>query len=133
MPHSREGAETRSHFNARLFDFLGFRIAGDIGAYSTYTDRYVRKVVYYYTPPSKPPTPAQVAQRTRFANAHAAWKALTDQQKLDLENASRALSLRITGKNLFMSAALTNKISQYSTVARQCGIDLPPVTYIPYP
>lgn len=131
MPTSLLGLETRSHYKGSVTNLLGMRLSGDIGEYSVYTDRYGRKVWYYYTPPAKPPTPAQVRCRARFAEAHRTWKALTSEQKAALEDASRKLSLTITGKNLWMSAALTNKPSQYLTVERQSGIPLPALILVP--
>lgn len=106
-------------------NLIGLRIQGDIGEYTTYTDRYGRKVVYYYTPPAKPPTAAQVRCRARFAYAHALWKNLTDQEKEALEDCSRALSLPMTGKNIYMSASLRQRNTQYLTLQRQSGITLP--------
>lgn len=125
MPHDPLAKETASHFKGSHFNLLGFRISGDIGEYSTYTDRYGRKVVYYYTPPAKPPSPKQATQRARFAAAHANWKALTNIQKKALEDMSRALSLRMTGKNVYMSASMKNGTSQYLTLQKQSGIVLP--------
>jgi hypothetical protein len=131
MPNSLLGLNTRSHFKTSVFNLLGTRISGDIGEYTTYTDRYGRKVVFYYTPPAKPPTPAQVRCRARFAESHRLWKLLTTSQKEDLEHMSRALSLPMTGKNVYMSCSLRNKPEQYLTLQRQSGITLPPLTITP--
>jgi hypothetical protein len=131
MPNSPLGLETRSHFKGSQFNVLGIWISGDIGEYTTYTDRKGRKVVYYYTPPKKPPSPRQVRCRARFAHAHALWKALTNDEKKALEDCSRKLSLPITGKNIYMSASLTNKVSQYATLERQSKITLPTLTLTP--
>lgn len=131
MPNSPLGLGTRSHYKGSAFNILGVWISGDIGEYTTYTDRHHRKVVYYYTPPKKPPSPAQQRCRARFAYAHALWKALTDDEKKALEDCSRKMSLTITGKNIYMSASLTNKTSQYETLQRQSGITLPALTLTP--
>lgn len=131
MPHSLLGKETRSHYKGSVINLLGLWISGDIGEYSIYTDRYGRKVWYYYTPPAKPPTPAQVRCRARFAEAHRTWKALSDDQKKALEDCSRKLSLTITGKNIWMSAAMRGRESQYLTLQRQSGIELPTLTLVP--
>ena len=131
MPNSPLGLATRSHFKTSVFNLLGTRIQGDIGEYTTYTDRYGRKVVFYYTPPAKPPSPLQVRCRQRFAYAHALWKDLTDDEKKTLEDASRTLSLPMTGKNIYMSASLKNKPDEYQTLARQAGTTLPTLTITP--
>lgn len=131
MPTSPLGLGTRSHFKGAAVNILGLRISGDIGEYTTYTDRYGRKVVYYYTPPAKPPTAAQVRCRARFAYAHAAWKALTPEEKAALEDCSRKLSLPITGKNIWMSASLRQRDTQYLTLERQSGITLPSLVITP--
>ena len=125
MPNSPLGLGTRSHYRGSVINLIGLWISGDIGEYSCYTDRYGRKVFYYYTPPAKPPSPAQVRCRARFAESHRTWKSLTDLEKLALEDCSRKLSLRITGKNIWMSASLTHRDSQYLTLQRQSGITLP--------
>lgn len=131
MPTSQLGLETRSHMKTSVINMLGLSISGDIGEYSCYTDRYGRKVFYYYTPPAKPPSPAQARCRARFAYAHALWKQLTDGEKKALEDCSRKMSLPITGKNIYMSASLKGKESQYQTLERQSGIPLPPLTLTP--
>lgn len=131
MPTSPLGLGTRSHFRTSVFNLLGTRISGDIGEYTTYTDRYGRKVVFYYTPPAKPPTLKQKRCRHRFRLANQSWAALTDDEKKALEDCSRKLSLPITGKNIWISAAMKNKPEQYFTLQRQSGITLPPLVIVP--
>ena len=126
MPNSRgQAQETKSHFSTQAFNLLGLRVQGDIGAYTTYTDRRGRKVVFYYSPPTKPPTAPQIRCRARFAMANALWQSLTLEEKAALEDCTRRLSLPWTGKNLWISCSLKNLPEQYLTAERQSGIALP--------
>jgi len=117
--------ETASHFSTSAFNLLGLRVQGDIGSYTCYTSARGRKVVFYYSPPTKPPTPAQVRCRWRFGEANRTWQLLTAPQKLALEDCSRRLSLPMTGKNIWISASMKNLPTQYLTLQRQSGIALP--------
>lgn len=106
-------------------DVLGFAVAGDIGGYSLYTDRFGRKVAYPKSPPKEPPSARQVQCRSDFRNAQAAWKALTKQQKKDLEDACRRTAIPVTGQNLYISAILRHDKDSYLTIQRQSKITLP--------
>jgi len=104
---------------------LGIQVQGDLGPWTIYTDRKGRKKWFLYSPPTKPPTPNQLVARNRFRTAVLNWKALTAEQKFNLEEACRRLSLCITGQNLFVSTQLTHKQTAYATVARQSRLTLP--------
>jgi hypothetical protein len=112
------------------WNLLGTWVSGDLGGYTIYTDRFGRKNVFEKSPPEKPPTPAQIHQRARFKQAQAAWRALTPQERDNLETATRRLSIPMTGQNLYLKAALRNMDSAVRTVERQSGIPLPTVPYI---
>lgn len=114
------------------FALLGFRVTGDIGGVSVWTDRHGRKTLYPIAPPKHPASTEQALFRTRFGQAVAAWKALTPTQKENLENACRMMSLRLTGQNLYVSAALKNMNANVQAIARQTGLTLPTVPYIPH-
>lgn len=109
------------------WNLIAARLAGDIGGVTIYTDRYLRKTVYPISPPDKPPSPEQTTLRSRFAQAQAAWKALTAQEKANLEEACRRANLRLTGQNLYISAALKHMNENVQAVGRQTGLTLPTV------
>lgn len=109
------------------WNLIAARLAGDIGGVTCYTDRFGRKTVYPISPPDKPASPEQTTLRGRFAQAVAAWKALTAQEKANLEEACRKASLRLTGQNLYISAALKGMNANVQAIARQTGISLPTV------
>lgn len=113
------------------YNLLGLGVSGDLGGITIYTDRFGRKVAFPKAPPDKPPSAAQIEQRTRFANAQKAWAALTPSEKQSLEDAVNKSGIVMTGHNLYISVALTNQQESLDTVARQTGLTLPPVPYIP--
>lgn len=112
------------------WNLIGTWVSGDVGGYTVYTDRFGRKTVFPKSPPEKPPTTAQLAQRARFAAAQSAWSQLSASEKANLEAACRRLSLSLTGQNLFMKASLMNMDSALRTVERQSGITLPAAPYV---
>ena len=129
MPQ-RRGDGPVSTANAKQLGMLGMRVQGDLGPWTIYTDKKGRKKWFLYSPPTKPATPNQIIHRNRFKTAIESWKALPDDEKAALENASRAASLSITGQNLFVSALLTSRSVSYAAVARQTGITLPELPVI---
>lgn len=130
MPNRSQGQGIKSHSKTVPLSLLGMRVSGDLGPYTLYTDRYLRKQFFYYTPPTKIPTPAQAAQRLRFKEAQAGWNALTSQEKENLEDACRAASLTLTGQNLYISASIKQMTESYEAVGQQTGIPLPPLTQV---
>jgi len=129
MPGSRQrtGDGPVSHSKTVPLNFLGMQVSGDFGPFTVYRDRYRRIQLFYYSPPTKPPTPAQLAHRARFVAAQAAWSALTDDEKYNLEEACRRTSLCLTGQNLYISATLKRKTDQYNIVGKQANLQLPPL------
>jgi hypothetical protein len=113
------------------WNLLALRVSGDVGGFTIYTDRNMRKVVFPKSPPEKPPSPRQLDNRRRFRDAHAVWKTLTAEQKSNLEHACRVLSICQTGKNVYMSACLLNDDAALRTLERQSQTPLPTATYIP--
>ena len=110
---------------------LGARVSGDLGGVTCYTDKFGRKTVYPIAPPKEPASPQQLTVRQRFRTAQAAWSALTNAEKASLEAAVHATSLCLTGQNLYISAALQGKNEQVQAIARQTGLTLPDVPYVP--
>ncbi len=113
------------------WELFGTWVSGDIDGLTIYTDRFGRKVAFPKAPPDKPPSPEQVALRARFKTAQENWKALTDIEKKNLEDAMRKANAVMTGQNLFISVSLTNDQEAYATVQRQTGISLVAITFIP--
>lgn len=109
------------------WNLIAARLAGDVGGVTIYTDRFGRKTVYPIAPPDKPPSSQQTTLRTRFQTAQQAWKALTTQEKANLENACRKANLRLTGQNLYISAAMTDGNANVQAIGRQTGFTLPTV------
>jgi len=124
MPTHR-GDGPQSTALASTLGLLGIRVQGDLGPWTIYTDRYGRKKWFLFSPPTKPPTDAQIAQRGRFRTAQANWSNLSDQEKKNLETACLRTSLVLTGQNLFISAQLTGKQEALQVVARQAKVTLP--------
>lgn len=112
------------------WNLIGLSVSGDFADLTLYTDRFNRKVAFPKAPPEKPPTAQQTAQRSRFTQAQAAWKALDQSQKDSLEEATKKGSLVMTGQNLYISVALMNDTTALKTLERQTGIILPDVPYI---
>ena len=124
MPTHR-GDGPKSTALAATLGLLGIEVQGDIGPWTVYTDRFGRKKWFLFSPPTKPATEKQVAQRNRFKTAQANWKNLTAAQKFDLEEACLKLSIVMTGQNLFISAQLTGKQDALQVIARQTNLNLP--------
>lgn len=112
------------------WNLLGFSVSGDVGGYTIYTDKNNRKIAFPLAPPDKPPSPAQAAHRERFRLAQAAWSGLSDQVKLQLETASQAGSLVMTGQNLYITIALQNDNTALQTLAEQTGTTLPFIPFV---
>ncbi len=100
------------------FHLFGFRVMGDVSGITVYTNKKFQKVFYKKAPPDKPASPAQRARRDLFGKAIAAWRLLSSDQKRDLEDATRALSLCLTGQNLFTSCCLRSDAGTYATIER---------------
>lgn len=111
---------------------LGIIVKGDLADLTLYTDRLGRKVWFPKAPPTTAPTPLQQIQRNRFKSAQRAWAALTLVQKAQLEDAANALSLSMTGQNLYICLALRCDESLILTLRRQSGVDFPYPACIPF-
>lgn len=104
---------------------LGARLAGDLGGVTCYTDRFGRKTVYPIAPPKHLPSPQQIETRSRFRQAQQLYMALSAGEKHNLEEATRAASLCLTGQNLFISACLKGMNEQMQKIGEQTGFALP--------
>jgi hypothetical protein len=101
-------------------------ISGDIGGLTFYTRRNGEIVSYPSSPPESPPTPAQLAQRQRFADVATAWHALTQAKRDAWNRTQHKAYLGITGYNLFTWYMLTpDSADRLATIAKQAGETIP--------
>ncbi len=80
--------------------------------------------MYPIAPPKDPPTAPQKIGRLKFTAAAKTWRALTPTQRADYERATRRLSLRVTGYNLWVYASTTGDWLTIATIARQSQLPL---------
>lgn len=113
------------------WQLMGIWVSGDVGDHTIYTDRHGRKVVFPKSPPTRPPSANQIAQRERFKDAQGKWKALSDSDKANLEAATIKSGIVMTGQNLYIAVALKNDQTALDTLSEQTGIPLPSIPYIP--
>lgn len=112
---------------------LAIVASGLIAGHTVYTNKYGRIVYYPVAPPTGPPSSAQLRQRLRFAAAQAAWSALSAPHKAALEQATRVLSLPLTGQNLYIRLAMQTNQEKRLTIIRNTGLPLPPIPFVPFP
>ena len=108
-----------------LFPFLGLSLTGDLGGVTTYTTRRGTIVWFDKAPPLEPPSPGQKVMRNRWRQAAAAWRALTDEEKISWERITCKVGLRITGYNFFVSLQVHPDPDAKRTVEFQAGENLP--------
>jgi len=113
------------------WDLMGMQISGDFADLTIYTNRFGKKVAYPKSPPDKPPSDLQIAQRTRFKAAQSGWSGLTESVKINYENLTRRTSSPLTGQNLWIHSALTNDNQAIQTLENQTGISVPKPDFIP--
>jgi hypothetical protein len=106
-------------------DLLGLNVSGDLGAYTLYTNRNRKLVVYPRSPPQVPATPQQLAQRARFAAAIANWTAAPAATKYAYEAITLRLSIPMTGLNLWIALSFRNDQQLLDTLTRQSAIYAP--------
>lgn len=113
------------------WNLLGLIVSGDIGDFTIYTDRHMRKEVFPRAPPKEPPTARQIARRQAFARAVRNYKSLTPEETAQWENVTRMLSMPLTGQNLFISLSFSQDNDSLITLNRQAATTLtlpPPVS-----
>lgn len=105
---------------------LGFRVTGDLGPITLYTDQRGEIVFYPRKPAMEAPTTGQILQRQRFTAAAAGWQGLgrATQEKWDL--ATHRLSLRLTGYDLWVYFRVKSDFTTIRTIERQTGLALLP-------
>jgi hypothetical protein len=115
----------------RLAGVLGLYVSGDVGDTTFYTTRKGRVVQYPKSPPKKPPSPAQLRQRSRFRVAQLAYMQLPDAEKQLWEDVTKALSIDATGQNAWLSLALKPDDAWLRIVHQTLNINLPPPPPVP--
>lgn len=111
-----------------LLDVLGIRVSGDLGPLTCYTSRQGKLVSYPRSPPTCPPSPAQITQRARFTNAQGWWGRLDQATKAAWETLTRANDLCLTGQNLAIALAFNPDAAALATANKRAGtsLSLPP-------
>lgn len=108
-------------------NLLGIAVVGDLGDITHYTDRFGKIVCYPKVKEQNKRSVKRNICRSRFKYAQQCWAALSIDEKRVLEEAARRVSITMTGQNLYISCCLRNDPSVYQTVAKQSGLDLPPL------
>lgn len=111
---------------ATISRLLGWRPTGDLGPWTWYTRVNGTVVWFLRAPPTCPPSESQTAQRNVFRQAAAAWSLLPEASKRNWELATRRLSLRLTGYNLWVWYQTTNDYQALQTIQRHSGLQLIP-------
>ena len=104
---------------------LGFRVNGDFGGMTCYTNKNGKQVWFPFSPPTKPPTALQIAQRQRFAAAVNSYLSQSSSVKAQYELATQRASLCLTGQNLWVSVAMLHTFATLDTIAAQTKTTLP--------
>jgi len=105
---------------------FGLIVSGDVGDFTIYTDRFGKKVTFPKSPPKEPPTPFQVALRTRFKTAQANYMALSDVAKADWELLVQRTHLCMTGQNLYISVSMRRTFDILDTLMHQSRVSVTP-------
>lgn len=118
-----------------LLNLLGIEISGDLGDLTLFRDRFGKLISFQKSPPNKPASALQQAQRARFQCLVRAWTSLPESQRAAYELASRSLSLMCTGHNVWMHVGLTGAYDELATIARlsKQSLEPPPTCEPPAP
>lgn len=116
---------------APLVSFLGLSLSGDLGPYTVYTNRNGRIVFYPRSPPTAPPSPAQLKQRQRFRAAQQSWQAIAPTTKHQWELLVKANKVCMTGQNMYMALSMNPDNDALTTANLRAGLSLSPPPFIP--
>ncbi len=110
---------------------LGLVVSGDLAGQTIYTDRFGRKVYFEQAPPKQGPSPMQIIQRARFAEALRNWSDASIATRDGYESISLRASLCMTGLNLWIHVSLRHTTELLATLQRQTGLTVadPPLVY----
>jgi len=103
---------------------LGFRVSGDLGGYTIYTNRKGKKVSFAQAPPRKPLSVWQLAWQRNFRWGMACWRSLTSEEKQNYRRVCDLSCLCMLGHNLFLHAYLASDNSLLETLECQYQIPL---------
>src|SRR5216684_5549072 len=92
--------------NDPLLTVIGVYVAGDLGDLTVYTNKNGRIIWFPRSPPTKPPTEKQIAQRNRFKRARQNYDELSESDKESWEELCRLNHLDLTGQNAYLSLSL---------------------------
>ncbi len=113
-------ALTKTH----LFSIMGLRIQGDVGPFTCYTSKRKKVVFFLKAPPEKPASEWQTSRRHRFKMAAAGWRGLTNAKRALWELATKRLSFRLTGYNLWVWYYVKGDRPGLATIERHSGLTL---------
>jgi hypothetical protein len=105
---------------------LGFRVTGDLGPITIYTDQRGDVVFYPRKPAMEPASPSQILQRGEFTAAAMGWQGLSETTKVAWDLATHRLSLRLTGYNLWVYFRVKSDFTTIRTIERRTGLALLP-------
>lgn len=103
---------------------MGINIQGDFGPWTCYKSKKGKFVIFLKSPPGKPPSELQKKDRQLFRMAALAWRGLTEDVREAWELATKRLSLRLTGYNLFVWYYIKKDRAVIATIEHQSGLTL---------
>jgi hypothetical protein len=110
----------------QTFPYIALEMSGDVGPFTTYTNKHGRIVYYPRSPPTAPPTTLQLNQRQKFRDVATNWKNLTQAKRDAWNRVQYSAHLSITGYNLFTWWTLDPTAGDaIKTIARQTGENIP--------
>ena len=103
---------------------LGLSARGDLGPFTTYTNKNRKIVIFLKAWLKHTASPRQILHRQKLKLGNKAWNKLTREQRAAYQLTVDRLSLRMTGNNLWQHCWLTNDWPALATLVRQTGIPL---------
>ena len=105
----------------KLFSLMGWNATGDLGGLTFYTNKRGKLVFFDKAPPTTPPNYWQLRNQANFKLAAMMWKTFPPAIKATWERATKCLSLRITGYNLWTYYVTSGDVAAIQTIERQSG------------
>lgn len=109
--------------NAALLPF-GLFPTGDWSLWTIYTTKRHKVVSFLRSPPTEPPSPAQLRQRNRWTAIAHQWSSLGRQGQDPWKLAAARAHLRITAFNLYLYYHSTGDLPCLATIATQSHVPL---------
>lgn len=101
---------------------MGWNATGDLGGLTFYTSKRKKLTYFPKAPPTTPPNYWQLRNHHRFRLAATTWKHSGQQNRDRWELATKRLSLRLTGYNLWVHYITTHDVDTIETIFRQAKI-----------